>query len=173
MWRRQTLIFATLHNNVKGHYPGSLKDHTYTLSHTNRYETWLNAPHTNCMWCCKHCKITAAQHLFYLVTDMSCNWSDLLFFCLCVLHCAIYLSNFPFSDCWFSVLLFNVYFSHLPYLSKVTITGFPSWEETLINSYNLWGPLSHTLSHSHTHTRTHDQPACIASAFKAWYSTHA
>lgn len=105
------------------------------------------------------------QHSICFIWSLTCHVIDQTcsFFCLRVLHCVIYLSNVPFSDCWFSVLLFNVYFSHLPYLSKVTITGFPSWEETLINSYNLWGPLSHTLSHSHTHTHTHAWPTCLYS----------
>ena len=65
-----------------------------------------------------------------------------------------------FFDCGFSLWLPNAYLSPLPYLSKVTITGFPSWEETLINIYNLWGPLSHTLAHTHTHTHTTIQPVC-------------
>lgn len=63
----------------------------------------------------------------------------------------------PFCSTLYSVahlhtfLLFNLlhfgvmsFRSHLPYSSEVTITAFPSWEEMLIISYNLRGPLSHT-----------------------------
>lgn len=66
----------------------------------------------------------------------------------------------PFLDCGFSLWLPNAYLSPLPYLSKVTITGFPSWEETLINIYNLWGPLSHTHSHTLAHIHTTIQLVC-------------